>query len=46
MAFLFFWNILNSELRKSLTMKLKKILENKGISLKVKQKFIDTIYFM
>ena len=27
-------------------MKLKNILENKGISLKVKQKFIDTIYFM
>jgi len=27
-------------------MKIKKILENKGISLRVKQKFIDTIYFM
>lgn len=27
-------------------MKLKNILINKGISMKVKQKFIDTIYFM
>jgi hypothetical protein len=27
-------------------MKLNKILANKGISLRVKQKFIDTIYFM
>lgn len=46
MAFYFFWNVLNNEFRRRLTMKLKNILINKGISLKVKQKFIDTIYFM
>lgn len=46
MAFYFFWNVLNNEFRRRLTMKLKNIMESKGISLKVKQKFIDTIYFM
>ncbi len=46
MAFYFFWNVLNNEFRRRLTMKLKNILVNKGMSLRVKQKFIDTIYFM
>jgi hypothetical protein len=45
-AFYFFWNILSNDLRKKLTMKLKFILEKNTISLRVKQKFVDAIYFM
>lgn len=45
-AFYFFWKSLCQEGQKKLTNKLKIILESKVISLGVKQKILDTVYFM
>lgn len=45
-AFYFFWNALCPDGQKKLTNKLKVILESKVISLSVKQKILDTVYFM
>lgn len=45
-AFYFFWTSLCLEGQRKLSNKLKIILESKVISLGVKQKILDTIYFM
>jgi hypothetical protein len=44
--FYFFWISLNAEEGSKLTIKIKNILTRKDISLRIRQKLLDTIYFL
>lgn len=44
--FYFFWKNLTNEEQARMTMKIKNILMNKSISLRIRQKLLDAIYFV